>query len=70
MVHTAPTLCRRAYADANGASELIQAFGLGRFERTFVLDAEGVVRFEDGVITTSARLEGVLEALLSERSSE
>ena len=53
------------YTDANGGKELIEAFGIRRFERTFVLDKEGVIRFEDGVITTTEQLDQAIAAALT-----
>ncbi len=53
-----------AYADANGAEQLIKDFGLNRFEITYVIDTDGVIRYKDGGITDSGTLDEVLGSIL------
>ena len=52
------------YAPANGAEQLIRDFGLTRFEITYVIDAQGIVRYRDASITNAADLENTLWPLL------
>ncbi|MBI4130289.1 hypothetical protein HY468_03170 [Candidatus Roizmanbacteria bacterium] len=52
------------YADAQGGTEIMQKYQLDRFEITYILDKEGVIRFKDSVITSSEKLEQELQNLL------
>lgn len=53
-----------AYAATNGAAQLIRDYGLSRFEITYVIDREGVVRYRDSSITAAADLREVVQGLL------
>ncbi len=54
------------YADTRGGKELINRFRLRRFEITYVLDREGIVRYQDYGVTSSATLLRVLEGIAKE----
>lgn len=49
-----------AYASVGNAAQLIRDFGLSRFEITFVIDGQGIVRYRDASITSAEQLSGVL----------
>jgi hypothetical protein len=52
-----------SYADARGGREPINRLGLQRFEITYMLDCEGVVRYRDNGITSSATFQQVLDGI-------
>jgi len=52
------------YADAQGGSQLIKDYKFNRFEITYVVDKEGVIRFKDGIITSTDKLIEAIEKLL------
>jgi peroxiredoxin len=49
-----------AQAQAPGVPELIRAYELNRFEITYVIDRDGIIRFTDRTITSSATLRAAL----------
>ncbi len=49
-----------AYASAGNATQLIRDFELSRFEITYVIDGQGIVRYRDASITSTEQLTGVL----------
>lgn len=53
-----------AYAQSAGARQWIQDYGINRFEITYVIDPEGIIRFKDGEITPSATLDQAIKQLL------
>lgn len=55
-----------AYADARGGRGAIEAFRLDRFEITYVLDGEGVIRYKDQNITNAGILTTEIERLLTQ----
>lgn len=52
------------YADAQGGAQIIENYKLNRFEITYVLDKDGVIRFKDGVITSTEKLTEIIEQLI------
>ncbi len=52
------------YADAEGGAEIIQKYSLNRFEITYILDKQGIIRFKDKVITSSDKLDMEIQKLL------
>jgi peroxiredoxin len=48
------------YAAAPQAAQLIHNYRLNRFELTYLIDKEGVIRYRDAVITDAQALEGIL----------
>jgi peroxiredoxin len=53
-----------AYTNAQGGAELSKNYELKRFEITYVIDQEGIIHFKDGVITSSEKLNAILNQLL------
>ncbi len=53
-----------AQAQAPGVPELLRAYELNRFEITYVIDRNGIIRFADRTITSSATLRAALRAVL------
>lgn len=49
-----------AIATAPGVPDLIRAYALNRFEITYVIDRDGIIRFVDRTITSSAQLRAAL----------
>ena len=52
------------YADARGGADISRAFGLDRFEITYILDKDGTIAFRNRVITSSQTLDEELQKLL------
>ena len=52
------------YVDVRGGIDIIQKYSLNRFEITYILDKQGIIRFKDMVITTSDILDQELQKLL------
>lgn len=52
------------YANAAGSANIVDVFSISRFEITYVIDQEGIVRFKDSIITTTEKLEEVVSGLL------
>lgn len=53
-----------AYAPASRAAQVIRDFRLSRFETTYVIDAQGFVRYRDAEITFADVLKTAIEGLL------
>ena len=53
------------YANAQGASQLISDYKLNRFEITYIIDTEGIIRFKDSGITSSEKLSEELRGALN-----
>lgn len=51
------------YADARGAAQFISDYKLSRFEITYIIDRKGIIQYRDSVITSSAKLDEVLERI-------
>lgn len=52
-----------AIPTASGVPDLIRAYQLNRFEITYVIDREGIIRFTDRTITDAQTLRRVLRSL-------
>ena len=52
------------YADAQGGAEIAQKYSFNRFEITYVLDRQGIIRFKDRVVTSSDKLNQEIQRLL------
>ena len=58
------------YTYERGASQLISDYKLNRFEITYIIDGEGIIRFKDSAITSSEKLSEELEKVLSGKELE
>lgn len=52
------------YTNSEGGFDITQKFGFDRFEITYVIDQQGMIRFEDRVITSTEVLDQELQKLL------
>lgn len=52
------------YTDATGGQDLIQDYKLNRFEITYVIDRDGIIRFKDNSITSTDVLEAAIARVL------
>ena len=52
------------YTDAQGGAEITQKYSFNRFEITYILDRQGIIRFKDQVITSSDKLDQEIQELL------
>jgi len=52
------------YATAEGADSLIRDYAFDRFEITFIIDQQGIIRFVDNTITQTGELRTILSSLL------
>ncbi|MDE2078920.1 MAG: TlpA family protein disulfide reductase [Patescibacteria group bacterium] len=53
-----------AYADAAGGADVIQKYGMNRFEMTFIIDKNGKIAFNGDVLTRPDVLDNVIAGLL------
>lgn len=52
------------YADAKGGADVIASYRLNRFEITYVIDTNGIIRYKDSSITPAETLTKILTPLL------
>ena len=52
------------YADAQGGVDISRKYKLDRFEITYIIDKDGIIRFRDNIITNSDKLDTEIQKLL------
>ena len=52
------------YADAQGGQEIIQKYGMRRFEMTYIIDTNGKIAFNGDVLTHPDKLDAEIQKLL------
>jgi len=52
------------YANAQGSTDISQKLGLDRFEITYIIDKNGMIRFKDSSITSSDKLDTEIQKIL------
>jgi len=52
------------YADAQGGREIIQKYGMHRFEMTYIIDKSGKIAFNGNVLTNPDKLDAEIQKLL------
>ncbi len=54
------------YTNRDGGRVIIERYNFNRFEITYIIDRNGIVRYKDVVITSSEKLEKEISKLLAE----